>query len=572
MWWPNEGRRINPLARAWRAVIGRGALAPVCVLAYAAAACVGRAEPLPADVLAVMEAEQTTTFVRNFNPLLEAGTARWPTRRAMYEPMMIHNPLIGAYVPWLAESHTPSADGRRLRFALRRGVRWSDGAPFSATDVVFTFQLLRKHAPLDARQLWEHLEDVVAIDPATVEVILRRPKAPLFEEIAQQAIVPAHVWGGIADPVSFANEKPVATGPFTEVVFFGGQAYEIGRNPHYWQAGQPAARALRFRAYPGNESATLALLHDEVDWAGAFLPAVERIFTGKDPAHHHFWFPLLDATVFLYANTQRAPWTDVRARKALSMAIDRDRIAKIAMQGHTRPADATGLSDAYARYRDPAAVKAGADWVTHDEHAAGRLFDEAGIRRDSDGRRRGADGLPISIVLDVPAGFTDWIVAAQIMARSWRRVGFEVVVRTSEYSAWFERLETGRFDLAMAWSDLMTTPYGLYRSLMAQKTVKPIGETSAENWHRFGLPAADQLLARLETAADFSEERPLVVELEQLFVAHAPALPLFPGPLWGEFNSRRFAGFPHAGDPFAPLSPNIDGPQPLLVLTRIAPR
>jgi peptide/nickel transport system substrate-binding protein len=63
-----------------------------------------------------------------------------------------------------------------------------------------------------------------------------------------------------------------------------------------------------------------------------------------------------------------------------------------------------------------------------------------------------------------------------------------------------------------------------------------------------------------------------VVELERLFAEHAPALPLFPGPMWGEFNSGRIDGFPHEADPYAPLSPNIDGPQPLLVLTRIAPR
>src|SRR6185436_2186640 len=72
--------------------------------------CVARPQPLPPGVVAVMETEQTAVFVRNFNPLLEGGSDRWPTLRAMYEPMAIHNPATGEWVPWLAESHQLSPD------------------------------------------------------------------------------------------------------------------------------------------------------------------------------------------------------------------------------------------------------------------------------------------------------------------------------------------------------------------------------------------------------------------------------------------------------------------------------
>ncbi|HEY0710313.1 MAG TPA: ABC transporter substrate-binding protein, partial [Polyangia bacterium] len=145
-------------------------------------------------------------------------------------------------------------------------------------------------------------------------------------------------------------------------------------------------------------------------------------------------------------------------------------------------------------------------------------------------------------------------------------------VRASEYQAWFERLSTGTFELSMAWSDLNTVPFGTYRSLMATATVKPVGEAAAENWHRVGIPAADPLFAALQATVDPAEERRLFSELQALFVEHAPAIPLFPGPLWGQFNSRRFKGFPSAAHPYAPLSPNIYGPQPLLVLTQLSPR
>jgi peptide/nickel transport system substrate-binding protein len=147
----------------------------------------------------------------------------------------------------------------------------------------------------------------------------------------------------------------------------------------------------------------------------------------------------------------------------------------------------------------------------------------------------------------------------------------DALVRTSDYQAWFEQLGRGDFALALGWSEASTTPYGFYHALMATESVRPLGEAAPENWHRFGLPAADRLLARLEETTDATEEKRLVDELQRLFVSHAPSLPLFPGPLWGEFNTTRFTGFPDANDPYAPLSPHVE-PQSLLVLTRIAPR
>jgi peptide/nickel transport system substrate-binding protein len=156
--------------------------------------------------------------------------------------------------------------------------------------------------------------------------------------------------------------------------------------------------------------------------------------------------------------------------------------------------------------------------------------------------------------------------------RGLRRIGVDVGLKGVEYQAWFERLQKGDFDLSMAWSDLSTTPHGLYRGLMSTETVRPLGELAAENWHRFGLPEADRLLRELEATVDRQQSWNIVSRLQHLFVEHAPAIPLFPGPLWGEFNARRFEGFPDAEHPYAPLSPYIDDPQPLLVLTRVRPR
>lgn len=546
----------------------------LAVLAVAAAlgsaACVRERPPPPPGVL-VVSVEQEASWIRNFNPLTPATAPRWPTLAGIYEPLMVFSGVRGDFVPWLATGHSWDGDHRRLRLSLRPGVRWSDGRPFTARDVVFTFELCRRFPALDKRGIWGFLSGVRAVDDATVDFEFRRVFVPGFEDVVGQLIVPEHVWSRVADPVAFPNAQPVATGPFTEVRVFQNQVYELGRNPDYWQPGRPRLDALRFPAYPSNERANLALVFGEVDWAANFVPAIDRVFVARDPVHHGYWFPLTGSSIFLYANTIRPPFDDVRVRKALSMAIDRRLLVEVALYRYSRPADATGLSDAYASWRDPEA--AGGDWVALDVERSNALLDEAGLRRGPDGVRRLRDGSRLRYEIMAVSGWSDWVRAAQVIARNLRRVGVESSVRTFDFGAWFQRVQEGRFDLTLGWSFEGPTPYSFYRWLMATSTVKPVGTPAMANWHRYGSPAADRLLEAFERAFDPAEQRRLSAELQRTFSAEAPAIPLYPNPSWAAYSTERVVGFPTAANPYADPSPNkFDRAETLLVLTELAPR
>jgi peptide/nickel transport system substrate-binding protein len=515
--------------------------------------------------------EQEASWIRNFNPLTLATIPRWPTWCGIYEPLYVFSSVRGELVPWLATGHAWLDGSRRLRVTTRSGVRWSDGAPFTARDVAFTFELLRRFPALDRRGLWGYLTGVEAVDETTVDFAFGRVFLPGLEDVLAQLVVPEHVWSAVADPVRFANENPVATGPFTEVRVFQNQVYELGRNPRYWQPGLPKVEALRFPAYPSNERANLALVFDEVDWAGNFVPAIDRVFVARRPAEHAYWFPLTGSTIFLYANTTRAPFDDARVRKALSMAIDRDLVVEVALYRYSRPADGTALSDAYAGWRDPEA--AGADWVRRDVRRANALLDEAGHRRGPDGKRRLPDGRPWRYEIMAVSGWSDWVRAAQVIARGLGELGIDASVRTYDYGAWAERVGQGTFDLSIGWSFEGPTPYTFYRWLMSSETVKPVGVSTLSNWHRYGSPAADRLLAEFEREPDPAGQRRIATALQRLFAAEAPAIPLYPNPSWAEFNTGRFKGFPSAARPYADPSPNKwDRGETLLVLTAIEPR
>jgi len=540
-------------------------------LMLAGISCVPDTPRAPEGVL-VVSVEQQASWVRNFNPLTTAVSARWPTLAGVYEPLYVFNSVKSEQVPWLAVSHEWRENGRVLRMTTREGVLWSDGRPFSARDVVFTFKLMESDPALDRRGVWKFLSDVSLVDERTVDFRFARIYVPGFDEVVAQQIVPEHVWSEVEEPLTFPNENPVATGPFTEVRLFRNQVYEIGRNPNYWQEGKPEVEALRFPAYPGNDRANLALVFDEVDWAGNFIPAIDRVYVARDPEHHGYWFPLTGSTIFLYANTMRPPFDDVRVRKALSLAIDRDLLVEVAIYRYSRPTDATALSDAYAAWHNPE-IAAGGDWVEHDIARANALLDEAGLKRGDDGIRRLPDGSKLSYDILTVSGWSDWVRASQVIARGLGEIGIEASVRTSDFGAWFQRVLEGRFDISLGWSYEGPTPYVFYRWLMSAETVEPEGETSTGNWHRYGSPRADSVLKAFELESDREIQYRLGDELQRIFVDEAPAIPLYPNPSWAEYNTGRFEGFPSEDDPYADPSPNkFDRGEVLLVLTSLKPR
>ncbi|XXY54070.1 ABC transporter substrate-binding protein [Sorangium sp. So ce269] len=512
--------------------------------------------------------EQQASWVRNFNPLLAEGSVRFPTIAGIYEPLIVYNTMKGEFVPWLATKYEWSDGNKKLTFTTRTEVKWSDGQPFSAKDVAFTFGLLKKFPATDLTGVWKFVDSVEAKNDTTVEFVLKEAFVPGLSYIGHQPIVPEHKWKDVADPVTFSNENPVATGPFTEVKTFQNQIYELGKNPHYWQKGKPAVDGLRFPAYPGNDQANLALINGEVDWAGNFVPDIDKTYVSKDPQNNHYWFPLVGGTVTLYPNATKKPFDDIKLRKAISMAIDRAQIAKIAVNGYTVGADSTGLDDAYARWKNEKA--AAADWTTYDVAKANALLDEAGYAKGSDGIRA-KDGKPLKFDINVVTGWSDWVRAVQITTQNLKAVGIEATLKTYDFSAFFEALQKGTFDMSMGWTNTEPTPFNFYRDLMAPEFVKPVGEMTARNWHRFAAKEAEPLFKQFQVATDPAEQKRIIGELQMIFAEKVPVIPLFKNPSWGEYSTKRFVGWPSKENPYAKLSPN-NPPDYLLVLTEIRPK
>ena len=507
--------------------------------------------------------ENQISWTRNFEPLNPVSICRWPTRGGIYEPLYIYNPISTEWVPWLATNFEWKNDNRKLLFSIRTGVKWSDEREFSAYDVAYTLNLWKQFPALDTRNAWDYLENVVAISDTLVEIDFERVYVPGFEAIAGAYIVPKHIWSKLDDPLKFDNPDPVGTGPYTEVLRFNSQVWELGKNHNYWQKGKPHVEKLIFPTFSTNEQTTLALLSGNLDWAGAFIPAIQRIFVDKNPEHHHYWFRNTGYSTFLHTNTKDPILQDTNVRKAISYAINREQVVKVGMYNYTSPAHVTSLAGPMAKWHSPK-INEKENWTAFNLEKANELLDDAGYKWKNKNERIDSNGSPLKFNIIVVSGWSDWVRSAQVISQNLKKVGIQATVRTYDFGAWIARMQQGNFQMAVGWADKGATPYNFFKSMMFSEYVKPLGETADINWHRFGIKEADFLIKEFEQTSDENKIKNIIYKLQHLFIEHAPGIPLFAELSWAECNSKYFTNFPSAENPYGPLSVNE---QPSFIFT-----
>ena len=177
-----------------KAVLIAAALAASAALALTGCSAGGgdSADSQDGSQLLTIPREDMGTFDRNFNPF---SNPEFPmTQQAIYESMLIYNPADGSTTPWLATEWEVAPDSTGITYHLREDVKWSDGEPFTADDVVLSFDLQR-----EIRGGFDYIETVTAVDPLTVQFDFNQPFSPALLDIGQQIIAPAHIWSEVDD-------------------------------------------------------------------------------------------------------------------------------------------------------------------------------------------------------------------------------------------------------------------------------------------------------------------------------------------------------------------------------------
>lgn len=537
------------------AVLTVGALALSACSAGGDNADDGSVEPL------TIHANTATTYQPNFNPF--SPTALQGTKGMLYEPLMIATPMAtGEKQPWLAESLEFNEDGTEATFVLREGVTWSDGEAFDAEDVAFTFNLMRDNPAANAGAL--DLAGAEAIDEKTAVISFNTSMFAFEAALANTVVVPEHVFADV-DPIEFTNEEPVVTGPFV-LDEFGQQLYTLKSHDGYWNADEIDVEEVR---YPASSDQTFnsSLQAGEFDWSGGFVANIDKIYTDKDPEHRAYWYPG-DGLVNLLVNTQTAPFDDIALRQALSIAIDRDQLSEVAMQGYTPAAHPTGLPlPAYESVMSEEYEDAEFDFNADE---ANEILDEAGYAMGSDGVRTTPAGEKMSYSLQIPSSYVDWVTISSLLQEQLAEIGIELEPQGVSFEAWLEARNSGNYQMTIASAAMGLTPYTLFRSMMSSEYEVAAGESVVSNYNRFYDAEADALLASFASTLDTDEQQAALDGLEQIMVEKLPVIPMLQSPNWFQYNTVRWEGFPTEKDPYA-LGAPFQFPDNLLVVTNLTP-
>lgn len=543
----------NGTRRRGRLVAAIAGLAAVALMATGCSIQV-RSEPDPTigkDTMLINADRGNPLFDRNFNPYItNARTAsKW-----MYEPLIEVNPLDGKRNPWLASAWS-QPDAKTIDMTIRSGVEWSDGSPFSAKDVVFTFDLLKKFPAMDVKGAWQHIKSIEQ-DGDHVVFHLKSEDVPSLTIIGQTYILGEDHWSGVKDPTTWRDPNPVGTGPFV-LGNYTDQQYSMDKNPKYWQADKIAIKHLILPA----TNTQLDTVTRGYDWAYSFISDVKGTW-GAASKTNEWWFPA-GGVIGLVPNLTKAPFNDVNVRRGISLALDRDAIAETASEGNLSAAGQTGLIlPNQERYLNPDIPDKG--MITQDLKAAKANFAKSGYVEQ--GGKLVKDGKQLSITITTANGYSDWLRAAQEVRKNLAAIGVNVTISAPQPAGYQQSINNGEFDMAMGGMGNGDV-YQAFNSLLSSDFYQPVGKSTVNNYERYKNADTQKLLDEYKATTDPAKQQEILNQLQEIVYDDLPVIGMYYGGLWGLFNTGKFVGWPSAKDPY--MAPQNYDSAPLLIFTKL---
>ncbi|MCU4186721.1 ABC transporter substrate-binding protein [Acidiferrimicrobium sp. IK] len=481
-----------------------------------------------------------------FNPFLGSAQDAYGlgATSMIYEPLLQFNILKpNVTYPWLASSYAWSNGGRTLTFNLRSGVKWSDGTPFTSDDVLFTFNTVKATAALNLNGI--SFTSIAAPSPTQVVMTFDQPAYTQFYAIAGQTlIVPKAKWSSVPNIATYTNSTPVGTGPYV-LKSLTSQAITLTKNPNYWQPGKPSIGTLVFPDYESNTSAASALQSGSLTWGGNFISHIQQIFANTPD--HVFYSPP-NNTVALWPNLTTWPTNNLAVRKAISLAIDRTQVSQEGEQGDEAPATTnTGL----ILPNDKQYVTSSANTLPFDQAQAKSVLQSAGFTLKG-GVWTSSSGQPVTINLEDPASYSDYMASDQAIAQQLTAFGIKTNVNGVSVNAWNSDLSSGKFQMTLHWGQTADTPYGQFDNWLDPALIG--GATG--NFERFNDPTATAALHAYAGAGSPAEASTAIATLGGIVAAQLPIIPIMYGAAWGEYNASKVTGFPSASNPYDPAQPS----------------
>jgi ABC-type transport system substrate-binding protein len=389
-----------------------------------------------------------------FNPITDQFAAQsYSMTGTIIEPLVSVD-ANGDWKPYLAESLTPNKKYDEWTIKVRPGISFSDGISLTG-DIVKANLEAQKKSPLTAATFIP-IKSFELTGPMTVKVNLHLPWVAFPYYLATQTgmIVPP---ASLTDPRT-ASLKPVGTGPFVFKEYVPDNRMVVTRNPRYWRQGLPYLDEIEFRILPDTQTRAQTLEAGGVDAIGTSRDEdLTKFGAMKDTYTVHRAQGMAVAEYMFLLNTAVAPLDDVRVRRAMAHAMDRETVIKTLRGGMTEPADGPWSKDS--------------PWYAPGGYPAYDLAKATALVKEVE-----AEKGPISFEL-ISTPDPNTMQGVELAQDMWRKAGIEVSIKQADQADLINRAITGQFS-ATVWTQFSAQdPDGEY-VWMHQSYAKPVGSIS----------------------------------------------------------------------------------------------
>ena len=492
---PLARRHLLSLSAA--AVAGTLALSPLAALAQT---------PKAGGTLVVASLQAP----RHLNGAVQSGSATaMPSTQLFASPLRYDdkwNPQ-----PYLAEKWELAEDGKSLTLHLRKDAVFHDGKPITSEDVAFSIMAIKANHPFTT--MFAPVEKVETPDPYTAIVRMSQPHPAILLAMSPALcpILPKHIYGDSKDLKTDPRngEGLVGSGPFKLVEFKAGQKIVMEKFDKFFIKGRPYLDKLIFNITPDENNVVLGLERGDIQLAPGLASSV-TLRRLKDN-------PKIDLTdkgaegigpiTWLAFNLERKPLSDVKVRKAIATAIDKNFITKALMGGFAKPADGPIV---------PSSPFATTDLVKYplDLKKAAAMLDEAGYKPNADGER-------FKLTIDYMPGVDEQQKnVAEYLRSQLKKVGITLDTRASaDFPSWAKRIAAHDFDmttdLVYNWGDPVI---GVARTYMSDN-IRPIVWTNTQSYRN---PKVDELLTSAGTAMDPAKRKAEYAQFQKIVTDDVP--------------------------------------------------
>ncbi len=415
----------------------------------------------------------------------------------IFEPLYITSPS-GVLTPWLARGHTRSPDGKTWTFSLRPGVKFSDGKPLTAEDVVFSIHRAATDAAGPLSFLDFAIKSLTASDSSTVNFELSQTWAPFLSDISvfANSILPKD-FGGQSESAFFAN--PIGTGPFVLKSFQKGAGVTLSRNANYWQSGKPYLDEVNFSYIPDDDQRVEQLRGGEVDVIPVPPSQASSLKADTSLTLKEFGSWAVD---LLFFNEKLPQYKDRHVRRAIAHAIDIPQLAKITTFGTAKPGNSF--------FPPSLQYYASVPTLGYSLSAAKAELKQSAYPR----------GFSTSIL--VPSGNTQYIDAATVIQSYLKPLNIIVTVQELDNAAYTAAFEAFNYDamINFATNDISDPDE------MASFQVDYEDGGSHSFWTDYNDPTAIALVRQAETTFDSAERAKLYKQIQAIVAQDAPYIAL----------------------------------------------